>query len=266
MFDTIKYEVDDHKAIITLNRPDALNALSPHMVTELRAAYDRAENDDDVWLLIVTATGRGFCTGADVKEIPGDGKVINERPYLSTYDQWEAPQEGTPPFRRMAKPVLAAINGICCGAGLDWVTTADIVIASERATFFDPHVSIGLVAGREVVRLARVLPRSVALRMALMGKHERLSAARAYELGMISEVVDHDRLLDRAHEIADIVNSNAPLAVRGTRLAILKGLDLPLHEAEMLAESFRERNLHTADSLEGPAAFVEKRTPNWLCR
>ncbi|KIU17276.1 enoyl-CoA hydratase/isomerase family protein [Mycolicibacterium llatzerense] len=266
MFDTIKYEVDDHKAIITLNRPDALNALSPHMVTELRAAYDRAENDDDVWLLIVTATGRGFCTGADVKEIPGDGKVINERPYLSTYDQWEAPQEGTPPFRRMAKPVLAAINGICCGAGLDWVTTADIVIASERATFFDPHVSIGLVAGREVVRLARVLPRSVALRMALMGKHERLSAARAYELGMISEVVDHDRLLDRAHEIADIVNSNAPLAVRGTRLAILKGLDLPLHEAEMLAESFRERNLHTADSLEGPAAFVEKRAPNWQCR
>lgn len=266
MFDTIKYEVDDHKAVITLNRPDALNALSPHMVTELRAAYDRAENDDDVWLLIVTATGRGFCTGADVKEIPGDGKVINERPYLSTYDQWEAPQEGTPPFRRMAKPVLAAINGICCGAGLDWVTTADIVIASERATFFDPHVSIGLVAGREVVRLARVLPRSVALRMALMGKHERLNAARAYELGMISEVVDHDRLLDRAHEIADIVNSNAPLAVRGTRLAILKGLDLPLHEAEMLAESFRERNLHTADSLEGPAAFVEKRAPNWQCR
>ena len=266
MFDTIKYEVDDHKAIITLNRPDALNALSPHMVTELRAAYDRAENDDDVWLLIVTATGRGFCTGADVKEIPGDGKVINERPYLSTYDQWEAPQEGTPPFRRMAKPVLAAINGICCGAGLDWVTTADIVIASERATFFDPHVSIGLVAGREVVRLARVLPRSVALRMALMGKHERLSAARAYELGMISEVVDHDRLLERAHEIADIVNSNAPLAVRGTRLAILKGLDLPLHEAEMLAEAFRERNLHTEDSLEGPVAFVEKRAPNWQCR
>jgi len=266
MFDTIKYEVDGHKAIITLNRPDALNALSPHMVTELRTAYDRAENDDAVWLLIVTATGRGFCTGADVTEIPGDGKVVAERPYLSTYDQWEAPQEGTPPFRRMAKPVLAAINGICCGAGLDWVTTADIVIASERATFFDPHVSIGLVAGREVVRLARVLPRSVALRMALMGKHERLSAARAYELGMISEVVEHDRLLERAHEIADIVNSNAPLAVRGTRLAVLKGLDLPLHEAEMLAESFRERNLHTEDSLEGPKAFVEKRAPNWRCR
>ena len=266
MFDTIKYEVDGHKATITLNRADALNALSPQMITELRVAYDEAENDDNVWLLIVTGTGRAFCTGADVKAIAPDGKVINQRPYLSTYEQWEAPQEGTPPFRTMAKPLLAAINGLCCGAGLDWVTTGDIVIASERATFFDPHVSIGLVAGREVVRLARVVPRSVALRMALMGKHERMSAQRALELGMISEVVEHDRLVERIHEIADIVNSNAPLAVRGTRLAILKGLDLPLHEAEMLAESFRERNLHSEDSLEGPAAFVEKRTPDWQCR
>ncbi|HZU46599.1 MAG TPA: enoyl-CoA hydratase-related protein [Mycobacterium sp.] len=265
-FDTIKYDVDGHTATITLNRPDALNALSPHMVAELRAAYDEAENDERVWLLIVTGTGRAFCTGADVKAIPADGKVIYERPYLSTYEQWEAPQEGTPPFRRMAKPVLAAINGLCCGAGLDWVTTGDIVIASDKATFFDPHVSIGLVAGRELVRLARVLPRSVALRMALMGKHERMSVQRAYELGLISEIVEHDRLLERAHEIADIVNSNAPLAVRGTRLAILKGLDLPLHEAEMLAEAFRERNLHTEDSLEGPKAFMEKRAPNWQCR
>lgn len=265
-FNDIKYEVDGHKATITLNRPDALNALSPHMITELRAAYDEAENDDKVWLLIVTGTGRAFCAGADVKEIPGDGKVVDERAYLSTYEQWEAPQEGTPPFRRMAKPVLAAINGICCGAGLDWVTTGDIVIASERATFFDPHVSIGLVAAREVVRLARVLPRSTALRMALLGKHERMTAQRAYELGMISEIVEHDRLLERAHELADVVNSNAPLAVRGTRLAILKGLDLPLHEAETLAEAFRERNLHTEDSLEGPRAFLEKRAPNWRCR
>ena len=251
-YDTIDYEVDGHKATITLNRPEALNALSPHMITELRAAYDEAENDENVWILIVTANGRAFCTGADAKQIPEDGKVIDERAYLSTYDQWEAPQEGTPPFRRMAKPVLAAINGICCGAGLDWVTTGDIVIASDKATFFDPHVSIGLVAGREMVRLARVLPRNVALRMALTGKHERMDAQRAYDLGMISEVVEHERLLARAHEIADMVNSNAPLAVRGTRLAIHKTLDLPLHEGEILAEAFRERNLHTEDSLEGP--------------
>jgi enoyl-CoA hydratase/carnithine racemase len=265
-FHTIDYDVDGHTATITLNRPDALNALSPYMISELRAAYDEAENDDKIWLLVVTGTGRAFCTGADVKAIPGDGKVIYERPYLSTYEQWEAPQEGTPPFRQMAKPVLTAVNGLCCGAGLDWVTTSDIVIASDRATFFDPHVSIGLVAARELVRLARVLPRSVALRMALMGKHERMSAQRAFDLGLISEIVEHDRLLERAHEIAGIVNSTAPLAVRGTRLAILKGLDLPLHEAEMLAETFRERVLRTEDALEGLKAFVEKRAPDWQCR
>lgn len=265
-FDTIKYEVDGHKATITLNRPDALNALSPHMITELRAAYAEAENDDNVWLMIVTATGRAFCTGADVKEIPGDGKVVNERPYLSTYEQWEAPQEGTPPFRTMAMPVVVAINGICCGAGLDWVTTGDIVIASDQATFFDPHVSIGLVAAREMVRLAKALPRSVALRMALMGKHERMTVERAYELGLITEIVEHDKLLERAHEIADTVCLNAPLAVRGTRLAIHKTLDLPLHEGEILAETFRERVVRTEDALEGPRAFVEKRKPNWQAR
>jgi enoyl-CoA hydratase/carnithine racemase len=117
-----------------------------------------------------------------------------------------------------------------------------------------------------MVRLARVLPRNIALRMALMGKHERMSAQRAYELGMISEVVEHDRLLERAHEIADIVNSNAPLAVRGTRLTIHKTLDLPLHEAEILAETFRERVIRTEDAVEGPKAFMEKRAPNWQCR
>ncbi|MHA3022863.1 enoyl-CoA hydratase/isomerase family protein [Mycobacterium sp. BMJ-28] len=265
-YDTIGYQVDGHTATITLNRPDALNALSPHMITELRAAYDEAENDDNIWLMIVTGNGRAFCTGADVSEIPGDGKVLNERPYLSTYEQWEAPQEGTPPFRRMAKPVLAAINGICCGAGLDWVTTGDIVIASDRATFFDPHVSIGLVAAREMVRLARALPRSVALRMALMGKHERMTVQRAYDLGLVTEIVEHAKLLERAHEIADTVNLNAPLAVRGTRLAIHKTLDLPLHEGEILAETFRERVTRTEDALEGPRAFMEKRKPNWQGR
>ncbi|MGH3580291.1 MAG: enoyl-CoA hydratase/isomerase family protein [Mycobacterium sp.] len=266
MYDTITYEVDGHKATITLNRPDALNALSPHMITELRSAYDKAENDDDIWLMIVTANGRAFCTGADVKEIPGDDKVLNERPYLSTYEQWEAPQEGTPPFRTMTKPVIVAVNGICCGAGLDWVTTGDIVIASDQATFFDPHVSIGLVAAREMVRLARALPRSVALRMALMGKHERMTVQRAYELGLITEIVEHDKLVRRAHEIADTLNLNAPLAVRGTRLAIHKTLDLPLHEGEILAETFRERVTRTEDALEGPRAFVEKRKPNWQAR
>jgi enoyl-CoA hydratase/carnithine racemase len=262
-YDTILYEVADRTATITLNRPDQLNALSPHMVGELRRAYAAAEADEAVWTILVTGNGRAFCTGADVTEIPEDGKVVYDEPYLSTLAQWEAPQEGTPPFRTMTKPVLTAVNGLCCGAGLDWVTTGDIAIASDRAEFFDPHVSIGLVSGREVVRLARVLPTGIAMRIALTGRHERMSAQRAYDLGLVSEVVEHDRLLERAHEVAALVNRNAPLAVRGTRLAIRKGLDLPLHEAEILAEAFRERVLRTNDAEEGPRAFVEKRPPRW---
>ena len=104
------------------------------------------------------------------------------------------------------------------------------------------------------------------MRVALTGRHERMSAQRAYDLGMMSEVVEHDRLMERAHEVADLVNRNAPLAVRGTRLAIRKGLDLPLHEAEILAEAFRERVVRTDDAKEGPRAFVEKRPPKWSGR
>ena len=149
---------------------------------------------------------------------------------------------------------------------LDLVTTGDIAIASDRAQFFDPHVSIGIVSGREMVRLARTIPVNVAMRMALLGKQERMSAQRAFDLGLITEVVEHDQLAVRAREIADMINRNAPLAVRGTRLAIRKGLGLPMYEAELVAEAFRERVLHTDDALEGPRAFLEHRDPNWECR
>jgi enoyl-CoA hydratase/carnithine racemase len=264
-YETILYEAADRTAVITFNRPERLNAVNEEMIAELNDAYLRAEHDDDVWTIVVAANGRAFCSGADVEKIPEDGKAPHEGKYLSQYKQWEAPQEATPPFRTMAKPIVVAVNGICCGAGMDLVTTGDITIASDDAQFFDPHVSIGLVSGREMVRVARALPLNVAMRKALMGKHERLGAQRAYELGFVTEVVPREQLLPRAKEVAALVNRNAPLAVRGTRLAIRKSIDLPVHEAEMLAEAFRERVLHTDDSLEGPRAFMEKRDPVWKC-
>ena len=262
-YETILYEVEDRTATITFNRPDKLNAISLKMEAELRDAYARAEGDDEVWTIVITATGRAFCTGADVDTVRDDGKVPFKGRYLSRFHEWDAPQEATPPFRTMAKPIIVGVNGICCGAGMDLVTTGDIAIASERAEFFDPHVSIGLVSGREMVRVARALPLNVAMRMALMGRQERMSAARAYELGLVTEVVADDALPDRLREIAAMVNRNAPLAVRGTRLAIRKGLGLPLYEAELLAEAYRERVLHTEDAKEGPRAFLDKREPEW---
>lgn len=262
-YETILYEVEDRTATITFNRPEKLNAISRTMEKELADAYERAETDDDVWTIVVTATGRAFCTGADVDTVRDDGKVPFDGRYLSRFHEWDAPQEATPPFRQMAKPIIVGVNGICCGAGMDLVTTGDIAIASADATFFDPHVSIGLVSGREMVRIARTLPLNVAMRMAIMGRQERLGAERAYELGLITEVVEPDALPERLRELAAMVNRNAPLAVRGTRLAIRKGLGIPLYEAELLAEAYRERVLHTDDAKEGPRAFMEKREPQW---
>jgi enoyl-CoA hydratase/carnithine racemase len=152
---------------------------------------------------------------------------------------------------------------LACGAGLDLVTTCDIAIAATDASFFDPHVSIGLVSAREMVRVARVLPLNIVMRMALMGKHERLSAQRAFDLGMVSELTSPEKLMERAWEIAATVNRNAPLAVRGTRMAIRKGLSLPIYEAELLAESYRMRVAQTKDGQEGTRAFLEKREPVW---
>ena len=262
-YETIIYEVEGRSAIITFNRPERLNAVNEQMIHEINDAYMRAERDDDIWTIIVAANGRAFCSGADVEKVPEDGKAPHEGRYLSQYKEWEAPQEATHPFRQMAKPMIVAVNGICCGAGMDLVTCGDIAIASDDVQFFDPHVSIGLVSGREIVRVARRLPYGVAMRMGMVGKHERMGAERAYQLGFVTEVVPRDQLLARAKEVAELINRNAPIAVRGTRLAVMKGLDLPLHEAEILAESFRERNLHTEDSLEGPKAFMEKRDPVW---
>jgi enoyl-CoA hydratase/carnithine racemase len=146
------------------------------------------------------------------------------------------------------------------------VTTSDIPIASTQATFFDSHVSIGLASGREAVRLARVLPLAVAMRMAILGKHERMTAQRAFDLGLVTEVVPPDQLLDRAWELAGLVNRNAPLAVRGTRMGIRKGLSLPIYEAELLAENYRMKTTLTKDAVEGPAAFLQKRDPVWKAR
>ena len=167
----------------------------------------------------------------------------------------------------MTKPIVMAVNGLCCGAGLDWVTTGDIVIASDQATFFDPHVSIGLVSGREIVRLARVLPTNIAMRMAIMGKHERMSAQRAYDLGLVSEVVEHDRLARAGPARSPPPSTGTPRwrcaapawpSARASTCRCTRPRSWP--------RPFRERVVRTDDAKEGPQAFMEKRAPEWRCR
>lgn len=269
-YTTITYEVRGRTACVTLNRPEVLNAINDEMISELNDAYRLVEDSPEIWTLIITGAGRALCVGADVRKAHDHNDVVfapgidtQGDAVLGSLRQWDAPQEATPPWLQMTKPIICAVNGVCCGAGIDLVTTSDIPIASEEATFFDPHVSIGLSSGREVVRLARVLPLAVAMRMALVGKHEQMSAQRAYELGLVTELVPADKLLERAWELAEVVNRNAPLAVRGTRMAVRKGLTLPIYEAELLAENYRMKTTLTKDAIEGPAAFIAKREPQW---
>jgi enoyl-CoA hydratase/carnithine racemase len=268
-YDTINVDVRGHTACVTLNRPEVLNAINDEMIAELAVAYAEIERSQDIWTMIITGAGRALCVGADVKkaadhDMESAAGIDNQgEPILSSMRQWDAPQEATPPWLQMTKPIICAVNGIACGAGMDLVTTADITVASERATLMDPHVSIGVASGREAVRLARILPLPVVMRLVLMGKHERLDAQRAYDLGVFTEVVPHDSLMERAWAVADVVNSNAPLAVRGSRMAVRKGLTLPIYEAELLAENYRMKVALTKDAVEGPRAFLEKRTPDW---
>ena len=264
-YETVIYEVQDRVATITLNRPERLNAMNQKLKDELREVWRTVKNDPDVWCAILTGAGRAFSTGADVEGLATGG--------FRREDRWRelALIEGivdlpTPRRQRVHKPVIAAVNGATAGFSLDFVTESDIPIASETAYFVDPHVSIGLVSSHEMVNMARRVPVAVCLRMALLGKHERMTAQRAYEVGLVTEVVPPEKLMDRARELAAMICQNAPIAVWGTKMGILQGLGLPIPQAEEIAAGYLEINEQTDDYQEGPRSFVEKRKPEWKAR
>lgn len=264
-YETVIYEVHDRIATITLNRPERLNAMNQTLKDELRTVWHAYKNDPDVWCAILTGAGRAFSTGADVEGLATGG--------FKREDRWRElalieniSNLPTPRRQRVHKPVIAAINGAVAGFSLDFVTESDIPIAADTAYFVDPHVSIGLVSSHEMVNMARRVPVAVALRMALLGKHERMTAQRAYEVGLVTEVVPADKLMDRARELAGMICQNAPLAVWGTKMGMLQGLGLPIPQAEEIAAGYLEVNEQTDDYLEGPRSFVEKRKPQWKGR
>ncbi|HLK10696.1 MAG TPA: enoyl-CoA hydratase-related protein [Candidatus Binatia bacterium] len=264
-FQTVRFEVESRIATITLDRPERKNAMNQALKDELRACWKRVKADPDVWVAIITGAGDAFSSGADVESLATGG--------FSRTDRWTelAMIEGirdlpTPRRQLVHKPVIAAVNGVVAGFSLDLVTEADIPIASERATFVDPHVSIGYVSSHEMVNMARRVPLAVCLRMALLGSRERMTAKRAYEVGLVTEVVPHERLMPRARELAEMILTNAPLAVWGTKMGILQGLGLPFAQAEEIAAGYLEVVEQSEDHGEGPRSFVEKRKPAWKAR
>src|SRR5262245_23324668 len=264
-FSTIRFAVEERIATITLDRPERLNAMNQAMKDDLRGAWTAVRDDPDVWVAIITGEGRAFSSGADVESLDSRGfRKVDRFRELAMIETIRA----LPTPRRMGvmKPVIAEVNGLVNGVSLDLVTESDIPIASEKAEFLDSHVSLGYVSSHEMVNMARRVPVAVALRMALLGAKERMSAARALEVGLVTEVVPHEQLMPRARELAAMICENAPLAVWGTKMAIVRGLGLPIEQAEEIAAGYLEIVEQSEDHAEGPRAFMEKRKPAWKGR
>ena len=262
---TLLFEVKDRIATITLNRPERLNAINRELREELRGAWERVKTDPEVWCAIVTGAGRALSSGADVESLDSGAFKPPDR-WLELAIQERIRLQPYPRRMGVHKPVIAAVNGIVGGVALDLVTESDIPIASERAQFVDPHVSIGYVSSHEMVNMARRVPVAYCMRMALLGAKERMSAEKAMQIGLVTEVVPHEQLMPRALELARLVCENAPLAVWGTKMGILRGLGLPFEQADEIAGGYLKSVEQSEDHREGPRAFLEKRKPRWQAK
>ena len=224
-YTTIEYATSqDHVATITLNRPEVLNAFDRVMCHEVREVWQRIKTDTQVHAVVLRAAGdRAFCAGLDTS-----------KPYGQPDDVWNHEDPGellSPKWQQVWKPVVCAVQGICTAGAFYFVNESDIVICSEDATFFDSHVTYGLVSALEPVGLMRKIGLGETLRMALSGNDERVTAATALRIGLVTEVVARETLWERAHQIAAGIARKPSAATQGTVRAIWESLDRPYRAA-----------------------------------
>lgn len=224
-YETILFDVADHVATITLNRPQAANCFNREMMEEFADAWERIAWDDGVHVTVLRASpGPSFCTGLDVRPAPGQRKAVD----LSNI--WHCADPGEmlgPKSRNCWKPMIVAVHGMAAGGAFYWLNEADIIIASEDATFFDPHVTYGMTSAVEPIGMTYRMPLQDVLRMVLLGNDERMTAGYAKSIGLVSEVVPLDGLWARAHELALQIAAKPPAAIQGSVKAIWQSLDLP---------------------------------------
>jgi enoyl-CoA hydratase/carnithine racemase len=257
---TVHYEKQDGVATLTLDNPKARNAFDYEMTQELRRRWAEIERDAEVVCAIVTGAGeKAFCTGWDITSTASgeSQKFAKVKREDAPYSQITALQN------KCWKPVITAVNGMCLGGGLHFVADGDLVIASETATFFDTHCEVGLVAALEPAGLARKIPLDAVMRMMLLGSKERMSAARAHEIGLVGEVVPPGQLMDRARELAGIIARYSPTALARTKRAIWRSLDHGLEKGLDVAYAELEAHADHEDMVEGTKSFLEKRKPRW---
>lgn len=222
-YETLEVLVDGPVGWLAFDRPEAGNAVDARMFVELEAAWAELEGEPTVRAIVNTGNGRSFQTGLDVKQLATDREALRAssrqtRDFALRMTAWHC---------GVTKPVVAAVNGTCAGGGLHFVADADIVIAADDATFLDPHVSVGQVSAFESIGLLKKAPMESVARMALTGAHERLSAQRARQLGIVSEVVAADGLRDRARQLATDMAEEDPVRLRAMKRALWNALEAP---------------------------------------
>ena len=251
----VEYETRGRVAIITLNRPEARNAVSNELAVGLEEAIDKMEGDDEIWMGILAANGPVFSAGADLKAIAsGNANLGTERGGFGGFV-----------VRERTKPVIAAVDGVAVAGGCELVLACDMVVASTNAAFGLPEVKRCLVAmAGGTARLPKKLPPNIAMELALTG--DNISAERAASFGLVNILCEPGEVIDKALELADRVNANAPLAVRATREAVLGGALVDDAEGIRIAARAYRPVAGSEDAKEGPLALVEKRPPVWQGR
>ena len=259
--ETTQFEVKDKVAWITLNRPAAMNSINPELRWQLSEHLNEVENNDDIWLAVITGAGeRAFCAGADLKHRAMERNATSEQ--LAKWRQLAQETKHIIERWHFKKPLIAMVNGYALGGGLEIAMACDIIVAADHAEFGLPEPRRGLIAGSAGVhRLPRQIGLKPAMGYLLTGRH--MSAMRAFQLGLVNEVVPGNELTDTVKGYVDDILRCAPLAVRATKEAAVKGLDHPLAQAFYTRYEGEVARQQSADALEGPRAFAEKRSPQW---
>jgi enoyl-CoA hydratase len=249
----IDFEVDGHVAVITINRPEARNAVNGDVADGIEEAIDRLEGDDSLWLGILTGVPPVFCAGADLKEInAGNAGALNtKRGGFAGITS-----------RERTKPIIAAVDGPALAGGTEICLSCDLIVASTTAKFGIPEVKRCLVAaGGGLFRLPRKIPFNIAMELTLTG--DPIDAERAHHFGLVNYVTEPGQALERAKELARQIEANAPVAVRASRRVVLAAAQEDESTGWRLSgEAFAEA-ITSEDSKEGLMAFIEKRPPNW---
>ncbi len=259
----IHYTVDEHIATIVIDRPEAKNALDPDHFCALADAWRRFRDEDDTWVAVITGVGDAFCAGADLKSQARSASTTTpeRRPEDMGREVFVALLRDFP----LWKPIIAAVNGVCAGGGMEMLGGMDIRVASTGARFGVPEPKRGLMAaGGTTVRLVRQIPFPFAMEFLLTG--DLFDAETAFAMGLLNKVVPAAELMDTAMNYARKIAANAPMSVRFTKQSAVEGLGLPLKEAYANELAFVGPLLQSEDSKEGPRAFAEKRKPVWKNR